>query len=193
MSALARRARAGLPPRTLIVAGAVIAVEVWLYLRYAELGAQFHFWLHGLFGGAIGLGLLAAWRLVRPTALSPWGPGFLGHLYSAFPDVLFLSAGIVHMYWMDAFAFHISLHFIPAPLWWMLGVFVLALSGERLAAHRRRAATLGALMLSVGAVVLGLALRAPLPDTLQDVRAAPGIAVMCPLAPVEGQPDVAHS
>ncbi|MEJ7817248.1 MAG: hypothetical protein WKF49_01095 [Thermoleophilaceae bacterium] len=93
---------------------------------------------------------------------------------------------------MDAFAFHISLHFIPAPLWWMLGVFVLAVSGERLAAHRRCAAALGALMLSVGAVVLGLALRAPLPDTLQDVRARPGIAVMCPLAPVEGQPDVAH-
>lgn len=192
MSARAHSIRVGVPPPTLLVAGAVIAIEFWLYLRYADLGAQFHFWLHGLFGGAIGLSLLGAWRIVRPTRLSPWGPGFLGHIYAAFPDVLFLSAGLVHMFWMDAFAFHISLHFIPAPLWWMLGVFVLALVGERLAVHRRRAAGVGVLALGVGAVALGLALRAPLPDTLQEVCARPGVAVLCPLAPAEGQPDVAH-
>lgn len=192
MTALARSALMGVAPRTVVVAGAVIALEVWLYVQYADLGAQFHFWLHGLFGGAIGLFLVAAWRLVRPTGLSPWGPAFLGHLYAAFPDALFLAAGIVHMSWMDVFAFHISLHFIPAPLWWMLGVFVLALSGERLAAHHRRGAASGVLALAVAAVGLGLVLRAPVPETLHEVRARPGIALLCPLAPAEGQPSVAH-
>lgn len=167
--------------RTLIVATAVIAIEAYLYTQYAALDAQFHFWLHGLFGAALGLVALAAFRMTIGTRATPWGPGFLGHVYSALPDVLFLTFGVLHALWMDVFAFHISLHFIPWPLPTMLVVFTLALAAERAAAHRRPAVALGAVAAGATLLVIGLALRSPLPETLHDLRARPGIALLCPL------------
>ena len=114
--------------RTVISAAAVVTVEVGLWWRYAQMGAEFHFWLHGLLGGAIGVAAATVWALARgrrPGAV--WGSGFAGHVWSAFPDVLFISAGILHQLWMDAFAFHIAIHLIAAPLVTMLGVFALTL------------------------------------------------------------------
>jgi hypothetical protein len=49
-------------------------------------------------------------------AVTPWEAGWLGHVYSAVPDVLCLGFGVLHVLWMDVFAFHITVHFIPAPL-----------------------------------------------------------------------------
>lgn len=109
--------------RQTVTLALIVLVEVNLSFRYAELGAQFHFWLHGLFGAALGLAgltvlrLVTAWRRNRDPAsgaVAPWEAGWLGHLYSAPPDVLFLIFGVLHVLWMDVFAFHITRHFIPA-------------------------------------------------------------------------------
>ena len=93
-------------PPTAVQACVVVAVEGYLYWRYRALGAEFHFWLHGLFGAAIGVAATTGWALLRrrrPAAV--WGPGLAGHVYSAFPDALFLSAGIQ--------ADHLSLEMSP--------------------------------------------------------------------------------
>ena len=65
--------------RHVITAVVVVAVESYLYWRYRALGAEFHFWLHGLFGAAIGVATTTGWALLRrrrPGAV--WGPGFAG-------------------------------------------------------------------------------------------------------------------
>lgn len=108
--------------RRILSAVLVLLVEGYLYVRYAQLDAEFHFWLHGLLGGALGMAAVTAVRLAsrrRPhgrPAVAPWGAGGAGHLYSAVPDVLFLSFGVLHVLWMDVFAFHITVHFIPADI-----------------------------------------------------------------------------
>ncbi|MEU0108455.1 hypothetical protein ABZ313_24270 [Streptomyces sp. NPDC006251] len=98
--------------RAWISAALVLTMEVALYVAYARYGVQFHFWLHGLFGGALGLAALTIVRIVPrygPGRASPWESGFLGHLYSALPDLLFVGFGVLHVLWMDVFAFHIPL------------------------------------------------------------------------------------
>jgi hypothetical protein len=173
--------------RGYLTAAVVLLAEVYLYSRYAELGAQFHYWLHGLLGAALGLSVLSATRLLahrRPTQdpqprqpwLTAWAAAGLGHLYSAFPDILFLAAGVVHDHWMDAFALHITIHFIPSPLPTMLAVFLLALASYGLATSQRSgpaaAATAGAAL----AVAVALPLAAPVPDDIQDLRSDPRLA-----------------
>lgn len=154
-------------------AAVVAAAEAWLYLEYAELGAQFHFWLHGLFGATLGLLALAAWRLARGrlSPVAPWEGGFAGHVVSALPDVLFLALGVLHVLWMDVFALHISLHFVPYPLGTQLGLFLLALSVYVLAAEGRRWAALAGVAVAVAVTVAALALRAPLPASLAELQA----------------------
>jgi presenilin-like A22 family membrane protease len=122
-----------------IAAGAVVAAEVVLYWQYAELDGEFHYWLHGLFGAALGVAVSTAarliarrrWTVTRTTGwrLTPWEAALLGHLYSAFPDVMFLVADVPHHRWMDVFAFHITAHFVPAAIPTVLVVFLLALAG----------------------------------------------------------------
>ena len=115
--------------RHLMTASLLIIIEIIFYRQYAHLGAEFHFWLHGLFGTALGVSALTIWQIVsrKTTSISAWEAGFLGHIYSAIPDILFIAVGLLHMYWMDIFALHISVHFIPAPIPTMLGLFLLAL------------------------------------------------------------------
>lgn len=151
---------------------AVLGVEGWLYREYAALGTQFHFWLHLLLGGYLGLALLTTARLVRPLwQVRGHEAAFFGHVWSAAPDVVFLSLGLLHAYWMDAFALHITAHVLwPSPLLVALalwGLAVLALLLVRLG--RRRGAGLvlgGSLVLLGGAVVL----HTPIPSTLNEVR-----------------------
>jgi hypothetical protein len=130
------------------------------------------------------LRLVAVRRRDRDPAsgpLAPWEAGWLGHVYSAVPDVLFLGFGVLHVLWMDVFAFHITLHFIPAPLLTMLALFLLALLAYGLTASRRPRT--GASTLGVGAAVLtvALAMAEPLPDSIHDLRTDRGIA-LCPVA-----------
>ncbi|MGH9149279.1 MAG: hypothetical protein ACRD0F_02960, partial [Acidimicrobiales bacterium] len=108
----------------------VVAAEVLVYLRYQAFGAEFHFWLHGMVGGTLGLGALATLRLLRPGRRPPsmWAAAGAGHAYAAFPDVLFLGAGLLHVWWMDVFALHVRIHFVPAPLATMFVGFSLALT-----------------------------------------------------------------
>lgn len=168
--------------RNVVTTGAVVLVEGYLFWRYRQLGAEFHFWLHALFGAAIGVAAATGWALVRrqrPRAV--WGAGFAGHVYSAFPDALFLTAGILHYLWMDVFAFHIAIHFIPAPLVTMLGVFALTLLAWLLASWQRPAAAVTALSLAVGVTTVALLVAPGLPTTVEQLREAPQIALFCPL------------
>lgn len=49
---------------------AALAVEGYLYWRYAVRGALFHFWLHGLFGAAL-VGLAAVTTVVAVAVRAP--------------------------------------------------------------------------------------------------------------------------
>jgi hypothetical protein len=177
-------------PRRWVSAGLVLAAEVYLYIRYALLGAEFHFWLHGLFGAALGLAALTLLRMLAARrggdpgqgAVTPWEGGFAGHLYSAVPDVLFLGFGVLHMLWMDVFAFHITLHFVPVPLLTMLALFLLTLAGYGLAASRHGWSAGTALVTALGVLLLALSLAAPIPESIQDIRVDRGF-VLCPVGP----------
>ena len=176
--------------RHVLTACAIVFIEILLYRQYASMQAEFHFWIHGLFGAALGMGALTVWRLMRPkpVKLNAWEAGFMGHLYSAVPDLLFVGFGVLHMYWMDVFALHISLHFIPAPIIVMLTVFLLTLAAAVLAneGYRRLAAV--CLVAGVSLVSVALIFRQPVPQTLQQVRAQGpnSYSWLCPMAGVGG-------
>ncbi|MBC9725015.1 hypothetical protein [Streptomyces sp. TRM68367] len=170
--------------RAWISATLVLTIEVVLYVVYTSYGAQFHFWLHGLFGGALGLAALTVVRMLPrhgPGRASPWESGFLGHLYSALPDLLFLGFGVLHVLWMDVFSFHITLHFIPAPLYTMLAVFVLTLAAYGLVMGRRRWSAVAVLAVAAAVVVIALAFAAPIPHSVQQIRDHPGLSLLCPV------------
>jgi uncharacterized protein YqgC (DUF456 family) len=157
-----------------LAALAVAGTELYFFARYAENGALFHFWLHLLLGGYVGLSLLALRRLARGTRsrVRAWHAGFFGHLYSALPDVLFLAVGLLHATWMDLFALHITAHFLwPNALVAGLVLWALAVLAFVAAVWGARRVAAGAL--AVSAVLLGAAfvLRAPLPSTLGELRA----------------------
>jgi uncharacterized membrane protein YphA (DoxX/SURF4 family) len=169
-------------------ATAAIVLEVLLYVEYAQLDGEFHYWLHGLLGAALGLTVLTVARTLasrrtgtartRPR-LTPWEAVLLGHLYSALPDVLFLAGGVLHDYWMDVFAFHITVHFIPAPILTALALFLLALAGYALIQPGRpRPAAAGLVALTAGALLATAALwaAAPIPEDIQDLRSNPRLA-----------------
>lgn len=167
-----------------VTAVLVVAFEVWLYIRYAALGAQFHFWLHTLFGAALGLVALTVLRLVRRRpdgSTAPWEAGWLGQFYSVFPDILFLAFGVLHMFWMDVFALHISLHFVPRPLatMWMLFTLSLLAYGLSRSGSRRPSTVVLAVFVTAGAVSLALAPDAPV--TLGEITDHDGLALMCPV------------
>lgn len=183
--------------RARVTAVVVVAAEVYLYTRYVDLDAHFHYWLHALVGSALGLGALSLTRLLRDRhrpadtpgprrGLTPWEAAGLGHLYSAVPDVLFLTFGAVHDYWMDAFALHITIHFIPRPLLTMLAVFLLALLGCGLATTGRRRVAVATTLAAGLVLAAAVPLAAPVPNDIQDLRADPRLAYHHP--PPPGQP-----
>ena len=146
---------------------------MYFYARYAESGAEFHFWLHALLGGALGLALLTLLRLRWPREARPWRAHEAtraGHLYSAVPDVLFLVLGALHVAWMDVFALHITAHFLwPQPLAAAFVLWALAVAAwAAMRVDRRRTAV--ALLVFAGAFLgSALVLREPAPTTLQEV------------------------
>jgi hypothetical protein len=172
--------------RRLLVAAAVAVVgEVYLALRYAEFGALFHYWLHGLWGMAAGLAVVVLWRTARsprsPAGAQLVAAAAVGRLLFAVPDVLFLALDTPHAGWMDVFGAHISLHFVPAPIAWAYATFAVAVVAASLGALGRRRLAAG-LAVAVGVMLTaGLAVRDPLPRTLDDVRADPRIAWSCAL------------
>jgi hypothetical protein len=170
--------------RVAVTALVMAAAEAYLALRYAALGALFHYWLHGLTGAAAGLALVPAERLLRPTRhrhLTVLAAAATGRLFFALPDVLFLAADLPHATWMDVFGGHIAVHFVPAPLAVAFAVFALGVVAAALAVSDR--ARDGAAVATLAVVVLGaaFALRAPLPRTLDEVREHPGVALRCTL------------
>jgi hypothetical protein len=168
--------------RNVVGAVALLVGEIYLYLRYASLDGQFHYWLHGLLGWGLGLVLLAGLRLrgrhsAYRTWLTPWEAVGLGHLYAAFPDILFLTGGLLHVRWMDVFALHITVHFIPAPVVTVLVVFLLATLGYAFAISRRRRAAAGSVVVAGGAFAVAVGLAAPLPSSIDELRHDPRLAL----------------
>ncbi len=144
----------------------VVAAEAYLYWRYAALDALFHYWVHFLAGATIGLFLLTLWGLVRRRPpRQAWAAGFLGHLSSATPDVLFLAAGVLHVAWMDVFALHITVHFIPAPLAVLFIVLAVTLGSWAAASLGRRWVAVGGLAVVVVLLAAALALAGEPPAT----------------------------
>jgi hypothetical protein len=169
-------------------AAAVLLIEAYLYARYAQLDGQFHYWLHGLLGAALGLAGLIAIRLIRGRrrsqvtsaprrrALTAWEAVGLGHLYAAFPDVLFLTFRLPHDYWMDAFALHITVHFIPAPLPTALALFLLTLTGYGLVTAQRRRPATAALSAAALTAIAAISLASSVPTRIEDLRDDPRLA-----------------
>lgn len=172
-------------PAWLAVATLVV-VEAYLTHRYLAFGAQFHLLLHGYVGAAVGL---AAWAVAHrrgaAAGAAPWLAAGAGHLASAAPDVLFLAADLPHQTWMDVFVAHISIHFVPAPLWWSFGMLAIGVLAAAAATLGRRLVAVTAAAGVVLAGAMGLALADALPRTLQQVRAHPQIA-WCPLEIADG-------
>lgn len=159
--------------RQRVAAVLVVAVELYFFARYTENGALFHFWLHLLLGGWVGLGLLTVHRLVtrRASRVRPWNAGYFGHMYSAVPDVAFLAIGVLHATWMDVFALHITAHFLwPNALVAGLVLWSLAVLAHGAAVWGARGLSVGALVAGIGFLALGVSLRAPLPSTLGELR-----------------------
>jgi hypothetical protein len=165
---------------------ALAALEAWLLVRYREFGAQFHYFLHGFAGVAVGLALLTLVRARQQPGtgawrVSPWLVAALGHVFSAFPDVLFLTVEALHVGWMDVFLAHISIHFIPAPFALPYALFALAVVSWL--AQRLGRVRLGALVgvLVLATLAVALAVRDPLPRSLEEIRDEPAIALRCQL------------
>lgn len=176
--------------RHIVTACLIIFVEVIFYRQYASLNAEFHFWLHGLFGAAIGLTAVTVWNLVKrkQPALSGWEAGALGHIYSAVPDIIFVAFGVLHMYWMDVFALHISIHFLPAPVATMLIIFLLSLIAYGLTAEGYRKGAGGCLVLALLILSTALLFKAPVPTNLREVQSHnQKYAWLCPMWAVDPQ------
>ena len=175
---------------------AFIVVEGYTYRRYVLLGSEFHFWLHTLFGAAVGMALIAVLSLARPRMRVPGLViGGLAHLWSAFPDFLFIAVGAVHQRWMDVFAGHISVHFVPRPIVTSAGLLVLAGTAVSLAQAGRRWFASVALATTLALGGLAFTVRAPIPSTLEQVRDNPQIVLVCPLLgpTVASQPPMSSS
>lgn len=159
--------------RHLLTTSLIVVVEVFFYRQYAQLGAEFHFWLHSLFGAALGIIALVVWQLMsptRPTKISAWEAGAMGHVYSAVPDILFIAIGLLHMYWMDIFALHISLHFVRQPILTMLTLFLIALLAYGLLQSGRRYLSVGIVGVWLLVLSLSLLFRYPLPHNLRQLQ-----------------------
>jgi hypothetical protein len=169
---------------TAAIAVLVVVIEGYFLVRYLAFGALFHLYVHGLLGVGLALAGHAAWRARRPGGAGApelLGVALAGHIASAVPDVLFLTAEIPHAAWMDVFVAHISIHFVPAPLALTFAVLAAGVAAQvARVAGAARVLALSAL-LAVALPAGGLAARSPLPSSIEDLRADPRIALTCAL------------
>lgn len=175
--------------RSALAAIAVVAAEAYLVGRYQTFHALWHFWLHALLGVGVGVAVLTGVSAARrrpPSPAAVWAAAFAGHLLSALPDVLFLTAGMLHAPWMDVFAAHIGVHFLPAPLAVSFAVFALGLLSWPLLAHGRIRTAAGMAVATVLIVIAIPAVSPAAPRTLEELRAAPQLACRLPAAPDSG-------
>jgi len=175
----------------LALAAGLVVLEGYVYVRYRQFGAQFHYLLHGFAGAAAGLVLLVTARLTgHGWGVAPWVAVVAGRLVSALPDVLFLTVEVPHQRWMDVFVAHIAIHLVPWATTWSFALFCLAVLAMTvlLLGWRRQAAVAAALTALVAAV--GLAVRQPVPRTLEDLRSRPQLA--CVIPGLAGEPAAAN-
>lgn len=181
----------------LLGAVALVALEAYLYRRYALLGSQFHFWLHLLFGAALGTSVWTVARVVRPAWRGELAwllvAAAFAHLWSALPDVLFILGGALHQRWMDVFAAHISIHFVPRPIITSAALTLLAGVGAGLARLGRSRLAVFMVAMTVLGATGALVLRSPIPATLTQVRADPQITGVCPLTPARASDSASDS
>ncbi len=101
----------------------------------------------------------------------------MAHLYSAFPDILLLAAEVLHARWMDVFALHITVHFIPRPVLTALVLLLLTSAGYGLAMTRRRRAAAGGLIAAAATLAVAVTFAAPLRSSIEDLRDDPRLAL----------------
>lgn len=166
--------------RLALTAGLVI-LEGYVFVRYREFGAEFHYLLHGFTGAAVGLVLLVGARLTgHGQGVAPWVAVAIGRLVAALPDILYLTVEVPHQRWMDLFVAHIAVHLVPSAVAWSLALFVLGVVAmTAVLLGRRRVAAAGVVLTAVLAVG-GLAVREPIPRTLEELRSRPQLTCVIP-------------
>lgn len=165
----------------LALAAGLVALESYVFLRYREFGAQFHYLLHGFVGAAAGLALLVSARLTGHGAgVAPWVAAAIGRLISALPDVLFLTVEVPHQRWMDVFVAHIAVHLVPSAVTWTLVLFSLSVFATTALLLGHRVAAAGGVCLTMVLAVGGLVLREPIPRTLEELRSRPQLTCVIP-------------
>ncbi len=97
-------------------------------------------------------------------------------------SVLFLAAGVFHVAWMDVFALHITIHFIPAPLAVLFVVFAVTLGSWVAATLGRRTFAVGGLVVVLAVFMAALSFADEPPASMQDLRRDPRLAFVRPLA-----------
>lgn len=94
------------------MAGAILVIELLLFVQYRGHGAGVHFWLHAL------MGLVTAFLIFTVLALRGKHPkglllaAFGLHQYAMFPDYLY-QWGIPHQPWMNIFLGHLWVDSLP--------------------------------------------------------------------------------
>ena len=121
-----------------------VVAEFGLYVSYRGHDARFHWFTHFFVGSGAALVVMTAVTLRQRRAVPlPLAWLLLGHLFAAFPDVLFVF-GIAHQRWMDIFLAHVSTHVMPGRNTTWYAAFLAALAAylitlDRLADARRDA------------------------------------------------------
>ena len=87
--------------------------------------------------------------------------------------------------WKAKASIRIALHLIPAPLITMLGVFALTLLAWLSASLDRPRMAVAGLVLAVGVTTVALLVAPDIPSTVEQIRDAPEIALLCPLREVD--------
>jgi hypothetical protein len=170
--------------------GMLVLAEVYLAIEYLRLHASWHYWLHGLIGVGLGVAVMviaSALRRSRPSTAVVCGAAALGHVFAAFPDVLFLQAGVLHASWMDVFAAHIGVHFLPAPLAVSFAIFAGGLLGVPLLHGGRRTAAVAIAVATIASLIALLPVAGGPPETLEELRTDRQLA--CVLRAVDPPPD----
>jgi hypothetical protein len=162
----------------------IAAVEAVLLAFYLYWDASFHWLLHLLVGGSIGLLAAtagAAPRGLRTGALVPVVT--VGHLIAAVPDILF-RLGVPHQHWMDLFAWHLESHFAPGGLLTWYLVFLVCLGANLLLQYRRRSWPVVAALVSAGTALALAHERVPTELTSTDHAAHLAVLLSLPLAAI---------